>query len=68
MFLMWQSRARVHEWHAGAAESTQECSVGNIPNPLNENVEQNIGVEVCIKNNKLLQANGKSVNIITNVC
>ena len=57
---------------AGAAlvqeDSTQECSVGNILNPLNENMEQSIGVEECIRNNKLLLANGKSVNIITNVC
>ena len=31
-------------------------------------MEQSIGVEECIRNNKLLLANGKSVNIITNVC
>ena len=53
---------------AGAAleqeDSTQECSVGNIPSPLDENMEQSMGVEECIRNNKLLLANGKSMNII----
>ena len=57
---------------AGAAleqkDSTQERSVGNILSPLNENMEQSIGVEECIMNNKLLLANGKSVPIITNEC
>ena len=57
---------------AGAAEeqeeSTQECSVVNILNPLIKNTEQNIGIEECIRNNKLLLVNRKSVPIITNVC
>ena len=77
MFWMWQSRAQTADCRvkntgmAGAAleqeDSTQEYNVGN-KSPLDENMEQSMGVEECIRNNKLLLANGKSVNIITNVC